>query len=299
MLGAHVQQAGSLVAPDYLRFDFTHFGKIEPAQLRDIEALVNEKIREAIPVETRIMPLEEARKIPNVKMFFADKYGDIVRVVIIDERFSVELCGGTHVENTSQIGMVVLTREEAVAAGIRRVEALSGEGVERYVEQLRQRIEEEQRHAERLAEELHRLQQELERFRLEREIARIPELLSRAHVINGIRVIAEQVPLENTEQLKALADRVRAALGSRGIAVLATVVEGKVQLVCTVTPDLTEQYSAGELVARLARQLGGGGGGRPHLATAGGRYPERLPEVLRRVPELVAASGAEPVQAAS
>lgn len=299
VLGPHVQQAGSLVAPDYLRFDFSHFGKIEPAQLRDIEALVNEKIREAIPVETRIMPLEEARKIPNVKMFFADKYGDIVRVVIMDERFSVELCGGTHVQNTSQIGMFVLTAEQSVAAGVRRVEAVTGEGVERYVEQLRQRVEQEQRHVERLAEQLHRLQQELARLRLEREIAQIPDFLARAHVVNSIRIVAEQVELEDMEQLKALGDRVRTALGSSGIAVLATVVGDKVQLVCVVTPDLTERYPAGELVAHLARHLGGGGGGRPHLATAGGRYPEKLPDLLQRVPELVARWGAEPVEAAS
>jgi len=299
VLGPHVQQAGSLVAPDYLRFDFSHFGKIEPAQLRDIEALVNEKIREAIPVQTRIMPLEQARKIPNVKMFFADKYGDIVRVVIIDERFSVELCGGTHVQNTSQIGMFVLTAEESVAAGVRRVEAVTGEGVERYVEQLRRRIEEEQRHAERLAEQLHRLQQELAHLRLEREIARIPDFLARAQMVKGIRIVAERVALEDMEQLKALGDRVRAALGSRGIAVLVTVVGDKVQLVCVVTPDLTEQYPASELVARLARQLGGGGGGRAHLATAGGRHPEKLPELLQRVPELVAHWGTETVEAAS
>ncbi len=293
VLGPHVQQAGSLVAPDYLRFDFSHFGKVEPAQLREIEALVNEKIREAIPVETRIMPLEEARKIPNVKMFFADKYGDIVRVVVIDERFSVELCGGTHVQNTSQIGTFVLTAEEAVAAGIRRVEAVTGEGVERYVENLRRRLEEERRHSEQLQEQLHRLQQELAQMRLERVSTRIPEFLARARQVNGIRIVAERVELDSMEQLKALGDRVRTALETSGIAVLATVTEGKVQLVCVVTPDLVERYPAGALVARIARELGGGGGGRPHLATAGGRYPEKLPEVLQRVPDIVAAFGVE------
>ncbi|MCS6965166.1 MAG: alanine--tRNA ligase [Candidatus Kapabacteria bacterium] len=297
VLGPHVQQAGSLVAPDYLRFDFSHFGKVEPAQLRDIEALVNEKIREAIPVETRIMPLEQARKLPNVKMFFADKYGDIVRVVIMDERFSVELCGGTHVQDTGQIGMFVLTAEDAVAAGVRRVEAVTGEGVEQYVEQLRQRIEEQQRYAEQLSEQLQRLQRELERMQLERERARIPEFVARARSTNGIRIVAERVALESMEQLKALADQVRAALGNKGIAVLATVSEGKVHLVCVVTPDLTERYPAGRLVARIAQELGGGGGGRPHLATAGGRHPERLPELFQRLPELIASFGAEAVQA--
>lgn len=296
ILGPHVRQAGSLVAPDYLRFDFSHFAKLEPAQLRDIEALVNEKIREAIPVETRIMPFEKARTIPNVKMFFADKYGEVVRVVVIDERFSIELCGGTHVPNTSQIGAFVLTGEEAVAAGVRRVEAVTGEGVERYLERLRRRLEEERHRAEQLAEQLQRLQREVERLQLERESARVPEFLARAHSVEGIRIVAEQVELHTIEQLKALADRLRTALGTRGIGVLATVVGGKVQLVCVVTPDLTERYPAGQLIARLAREVDGSGGGRPHLATAGGRYPERLPELLRRIPELVAAFGAESVR---
>jgi len=296
VLGSHVQQAGSLVAPEYLRFDFSHFGKIEPAQLRDIEALVNEKIREAIPVQTRIMPLEQARKIPNVKMFFADKYGDIVRVVIIDERFSVELCGGTHVHNTSQIGLFALTGEEAVAAGVRRVEAVTGEGVEQYVEQLRRRLEEQQRHADQLAEQLQRLQREVEQLQVERESARIPEFLARARSVDGIRIVAEQVQLSTIDQLKALADRIRAALGRQGIGIVSAVVEGKVHLVCVVTPDLTERYPAGQLVARIARELDGGGGGRPHLATAGGRRPEKLSELLGRIPELVATFGSESVR---
>jgi alanyl-tRNA synthetase len=296
VLGPHVQQAGSLVAPEYLRFDFSHFGKVEPEQLRAIEELVNEKIREAIPVQTRIMPLEQARKIPNVKMFFADKYGEIVRVVIIDERFSVELCGGTHVQNTSQIGTFVLTSEEAVAAGVRRVEAVTGEGVERYIEQLRRQIEQQQRQAEELQEQLYRLQRELAQLKLQQEMARIPEWIARARQLNGIRLVAEKVAVESMEQLRTLADRLRVALGTQGIAVLATVVEGKVQLACAVTPDLTEQYPAGELVARIARALGGGGGGRPHLATAGGRHPEKLDAVFQQLPSLILGAEAVPTE---
>ncbi len=296
ILGPHVQQAGSLVAPDYLRFDFSHFAKLEPAQLRDIEALVNEKIREAIPVETRILPLDTARAIPNVKMFFADKYGDIVRVVVIDERFSVELCGGTHVQNTSQIGTFVLTAEEAVAAGVRRVEAVTGEGVERYLESLRQRLEQEHRRAEQLAEQLQRLQREVERLQLERESARLPEFLARARSVDSIRIVAEQVQLHSIEQLKALGDRLRIALGTQGIGILAAVIEDKVQLVCVVTPDLSQRYPAGQLIARLAREIDGSGGGRAHLATAGGRRPEKLSDLLRRAPELVAAFAAESVR---
>jgi alanyl-tRNA synthetase len=287
VLGMHVQQAGSLVAPDMLRFDFTHFGKVEPQQLRDIEALVNEKIRESIPVETRILPLSEARKLPNVKMFFADKYGDIVRVVIIDERFSVELCGGTHVSNTSQIGTFVLTGEQAVAAGVRRVEAITGEAVERYVQHLRQQLEQAGRQQEQLHERLHQLQRELAQLRLERVAARIPEFLARAQQLNGVRIVAEEVELEDIEQLKLLGDRLRQALGHSGIGLLAIRQGEKVQLVCVVTPDLVERYPAGRLIARVAREVGGSGGGRAHLATAGGREPQRLPEVLRRFPQIV------------
>ncbi len=287
VLGIHVQQAGSLVAPDMLRFDFTHFGKVEPEQLRDIEALVNEKIRESIPVETRILPLVEARKLPNVKMFFADKYGDIVRVVIIDERFSIELCGGTHVSNTSQIGTFVLTGEQAVAAGVRRVEAITGEAVERYVQHLRQQLEQAGRQQEQLHEQLHRLQRELAQLRLERVAARIPEFLARAQQLNGVRIVAEEVELEDIEQLKLLGDRLRQALGQSGIGLLAIRQGEKVQLVCVVTPDLVERYPAGRLIARVAREVGGSGGGRAHLATAGGREPQRLAEVLRRFPQIV------------
>jgi alanyl-tRNA synthetase len=270
-----------------LRFDFTHFGKVEPQQLRDIEALVNEKIRESIPVETRVLPLSEARKLPNVKMFFADKYGDIVRVVIIDERFSVELCGGTHVSNTSQIGTFVLTGEQAVAAGVRRVEAITGEAVERYVQHLRQQLEQAGRQQEQLHERLHQLQRELAQLRLERVAARIPEFLARAQQLNGVRIVAEEVELEDIEQLKLLGDRLRQALGHSGIGLLAIRQGEKVQLVCVVTPDLVERYPAGRLIARVAREVGGSGGGRAHLATAGGREPQRLPEVLRRFPQIV------------
>ncbi|MCX8051389.1 MAG: alanine--tRNA ligase [Chlorobi bacterium] len=285
VLGEHVKQSGSLVAPDRLRFDFSHFAKVSDDQRAEIERIVNEKILQRIPVETRVLPIDEARRIPGVKMFFGDKYGDIVRVVIVDETFSAEFCGGTHVRNTSEIGLFALTDESAIAAGVRRIEAVTGSGYVEYVERMRRQFEEEAQQKSQLADRLRSLERELEKVRLEQKLATlIPQLLSGAAMVGGVRVVASRVEAADAEQLRAIAEALRQRMKSGGVGLLAAVFDGKAQLVCVVTDDLASQYHAGKLVSRVAEQLGGKGGGRPTLATAGGRDVEKLDAVVAEFP---------------
>jgi alanyl-tRNA synthetase len=347
VLGAHVHQQGSLVAPDRLRFDFPHFGKITPEELRDIEQMVNAKIAEDITVHTEVnLPIEQARKIPGVKMFFGDKYGDTVRVVFIDERFSVEFCGGTHVRSTQEIGFFKIISESSIASNVRRIEAVTGDGIERYIaERLKQARGKEEQIA-RLVEEVESLQRELTRYTgtavapprlslgtlnlntdpaasialveqglaerdqvseqlakesldLKKELSRhkmreggseIDALVHGATTVNGLKVVSAQVQVSSMEELKSLGDALRSKLGS-GVGVLGSVIDEKVALVCVVTDDLlaAKRLAAGSIVSELAKQVGGGGGGRPHLSTAGGKDVAKLPEALRRTEEIVRA----------
>lgn len=289
VLGDHVKQSGSLVAPDRLRFDFSHFAKVSADQLQAIEQIVNAKILERIPVETRILPIEQARRIPGVKMFFGDKYGDIVRVVIVDETFSAEFCGGTHVRNTSEIGLFALTDESAIAAGMRRIEAVTGSGLVSYMERLRQALEESASQQTTLLERLRSVEREAEKLRHQQKMAvLLPELLSHAAMVGSIRVVAATVDaIETTDELRAIAESLRQQMRTGGIALLAAKLNGKAHLVCAVTDDLASQYHAGKLVASVAEQLGGKGGGRPTLATAGAHQIEQLDSVVAQFPLLL------------
>ncbi|MCS6999662.1 MAG: alanine--tRNA ligase [Bacteroidota bacterium] len=288
VLGEHVKQSGSLVAPDRLRFDFSHFAKLSPSELAAVEQMVNEKILERIPVETRVLPIEEARRIPGVKMFFGDKYGDIVRVVIVDETFSAEFCGGTHVRNTSEIGLFALTDESAIAAGVRRIEAVTGRGLATYIEHLRQRIEQGTDREAALNDRVRSLERELEKLRMEQTMATLlPALLSGARMVGAIRVVTGTVEVPSLEHLRMIAESLRQRMKSGGIGLLAAVLDGKAQLVCVVTDDLASDYPAGKLVAKVADQLGGKGGGRPTLATAGARDVEKLDAALAEFPLLL------------
>ncbi|MCS6807670.1 MAG: alanine--tRNA ligase [Bacteroidota bacterium] len=283
VLGTHVQQAGSLVAAEGLRFDFPHFQKVSPEEIQAIEEMVNEKVRENIPVRTLELPIDEARKIPGVKSFFGDKYGDTVRVVVIDDTFSAEFCGGTHVRSTSEIGVFKIVAESSIAAGTRRLEAITGTGVLHYIAQLQQRINEQQRSYEELQQKLKQLEKELSKVQVHALTQQVQGFLAKARLANGghLRVVAEQVDVAHIDQLKALGDELRNALGKQGVGLLASVVEGKVQLVCVATDDVKERYPAGKIVAALAKELGGGGGGKSHLATAGGKDIHKLPSMLQ------------------
>ena len=298
VLGSHVQQAGSLVAPNHLRFDFNHFSKVGEEDLRAIEAMVNAKIREGIAVRTEEVAIEEARQIPNVKMFFGDKYGSRVRVVTIDPTFSVEFCGGTHVRNTADIGFFKLTTESSIQAGVRRIEAITGADADalllgRYqeIERLSKRLgvadRELYQKVELLLEEKKGLEKELAGARLASAAGLLDGIINGAATINGVRVASGQVAVADLEALKSLGDDLRNRLGDSGVGLLGAEVEGKAQFVCVVTDDLTATLSAGKIVGTVAKLVGGGGGGKAHLATAGGRQVENLESALGQVEAIV------------
>ncbi len=298
VLGNHVQQAGSLVAPGYLRFDFNHIRKVTDEELADIEALVNDKIREAIAVDTEELPVEEARSIPNVKMFFGDKYGSRVRVVTMDPSFSVEFCGGTHVANTAGIGLMKIVSESSIQSGVRRIEAVSGETADelmlrryREVERLARRLGVSDREiydrVEALLDEKRQLERELAEMRLARAAGGLDDIVRGAVEHGGITIAAGRVAAADADSLKELGDELRTRLGASSIGVLGADVDGKAALVCVVSDDLMKSLPAGKIVGAVARRLGGGGGGRPHLATAGAKDVGRLDEALGAIAEIV------------
>jgi len=297
VLGMHLHQQGSLVAPDRLRFDFNHFEKISDSQLHDIEQMVNEKIREGIEVYTEEMSIELARKIPNVKMFFGDKYGDQVRVVFVDEKFSIEFCGGTHVKNTADIGYFKLVAEAGIASGMRRIEAVTGSGADeilqsRYneIERLSKRLNVSDRDlyrkVEELLEEKKQLEKELSKFKLQSAASDLDSLVSQAQQVNGAKVVAAKMGAASADELKSIGDALRGKLGS-GVGLLASAADEKVQLVCVVTDDLTKKISAGKIIGEVAKLLGGSGGGRPNMATGGGKDVAKIGEALQQVKPIV------------
>jgi alanyl-tRNA synthetase len=287
VLGAHVKQSGSLVTPEHLRFDFAHFEKVSSEELQAIEDMVNDKIMERIGVYTLELPIEEAQKVPNVKMFFGDKYGDFVRVVVIDEKFSAEFCGGTHVLNTNDIGLFKITTESAVAAGIRRIEAVTGKYVGDYINKLHHQIQHEHTNTQLLGDRIKHLEKELSKFQTSQLAGAIPEMVSRAVHVQGVNVVSGRVAAGDLDQLKELGDSLRNELKHKGIGLLATELDGKAQLVCVVTDDMVNQFNAGKLVGKVAKILGGGGGGKAHIATAGGKDVAKLDYVLSEFPLVV------------
>ncbi len=287
VLGSHIKQSGSLVAPDYLRFDFNHFEKVTAEELAEIERIVNEKILDAIDVETNVMSLEEAKKNSKTKMFFGDKYGDIVRVVSIDNDFSSEFCGGTHVGNTAEIGLFKITSESSVAAGIRRIEAVTGRGVLHYIENQQQRLAKADLKISELNEKLRRLEKSLDEQKNKQIGSQIDEIINQAKEINGMKFAVKKVDVQNIDQLRVAGENLRNALKKSGIGLLAAVMNGKVQLVCVVTDDLMKKLPAGKIVGQAAKIIGGGGGGKPHLATAGGRNAEKIDEMFELLPKIV------------
>ncbi len=280
VLGNHVQQAGSLVAPDYMRFDFNHFSKVNSEEIRRLEKMVNDKILANLPVQTEVLKLDEARKNKNIKMFFGDKYGDEVRVVTMGNDFSQELCGGTHVKRTSEIGLFKIVSESSIAAGIRRIEAVTGQGVENYINTLSDKLTDAHKEKEDLQDKLHQLEKEIVALKLKELSASYSEWITNAKTINGVRIVAKQVEAENLDQLRDMAEELRNSLSKKGIGLLAAIINEKAQLACVVTDDLKQKLPAGKIVGAAAKILGGGGGGKPHLATAGGKDVNKLPELI-------------------
>jgi alanyl-tRNA synthetase len=295
-----VTQAGSLVAPDHLRFDFSHGAAVKDRELEQIEELVNEQVQANVAVKGLEMDLDEALRLGALALF-GEKYRHRVRVIRIGD-FSTELCGGTHLDQTGQLGLFKIAAEGAVAAGVRRLEALAGPAalaaVARQERALREAAE-----LLRIApgEVPQRLRQLLEGQRaLERQLAelearlarsRADDLVASARQINGVAVIAARLDGLDGEGLRAVVDRLRERLGS-GVVCVGSVLDGKVSLVAAVTRDLTSRYHAGKLIQEVARLAGGSGGGRPELAQAGAKDPGRLEQALQHVYEFVARSGA-------
>jgi alanyl-tRNA synthetase len=275
--GEHLHQSGSLVTAEHLRFDFNHSEKISKEQLKELESIVNRAILSSYPIKTEIMNIEEAKKNPKIKMFFGDKYGDEVRVVSIPN-FSIELCGGTHCINTSQIGFFKITSESSIAAGVRRIEAITGQAAFDYVNNLEDTIENKNKVIDELKLKIKQIEKDVEKQKLFTITTNI--FTDDAKEIDGIRVSIKKMELEKLEQLRTIAEKIREQFGTNGICLIASIIEEKVQLACAVTDDLKSKYPAGKLVGDAAKQVGGGGGGKPHLATAGGRDITKLDELL-------------------
>ena len=297
VLGDHVQQKGSLVAPDRLRFDFSHYEAMKPDELAAVEKLVNDEIRRNVDAEIREMPYDEAIAAGAIA-FFGDKYGDRVRVLRLGE-FSTELCGGTHVHRSGDIGMFKILAESGVAAGVRRIEAVTGQGALDFVaanERLLRGVAGLVRGGRE--EVVDKVQQLIERSRsLEREIQQLKaklasgggqrDLLDEATEIDGLKVLVARIDGVDNKALRDTVDRLKDRLGS-GIVVLGSADGDKVRLVAGVTKDLLGRVAAGELIRPIAEQVGGKGGGRPDFAQAGGNRPERLDEALASVKHQIA-----------
>jgi alanyl-tRNA synthetase len=300
ILGEHVQQAGSLVAPDRLRFDFTHGAMLTQDQMDAVEQSVNDAVLANYPLETDITTYQSAVA-EGAMALFGEKYGENVRVVRIGvpgEPFSQELCGGTHVHQTGDIGLFRIVSEGSVGAGVRRIEAVTGRGAQQLVQD-RLRVlddaathlgstpEEVDRAVLRLMGELHDRQKEI--TELQRELARMEfqTLLQQVQNVDGVQVLATRVQAKDMDTLREMTDWFRNKLGSVVI-VLGAVIDDKPNFVAAVTPDLVEQgLKAGAVIKQVARVVGGGGGGRPTMAQAGGRDPGRLDDALSLVPQVV------------
>lgn len=287
ILGTHVHQAGSYVGPDRLRFDFSHFSRVEEAELKDIEALVNEELRQNYQLQHhRNIPFDEAKKM-GALMFFGDKYGDKVNVVQFGE-FTKEFCGGTHVHNSSQIGLFKIISESSISSGVRRVEAVTGTGVERFIESQSNQLKSSEEKIAKLLEEKKKVEKELSELKLDEKKDQIFSVLENPSGVNGIKIYKAQVTAENSEQLKSLADELRNKI-KNAVGVLFSVINDKAGIVCVVSDDLIKEknLSAGKIVHELAKLVDGGGGGRPHLATAGGKDVSKIPFALIEVERIV------------
>ncbi len=296
VLGAHVMQAGSLVAPDHLRFDFSHGQAVKAREIEQIADLVNEHVQANVPVTHEEMALKDALA-SGAMALFGEKYGDRVRLVRIGD-FSTELCGGTHLDQTGQLGFFKVTEEGAVASGVRRVEAVAGtaaaDAVARQDRVLREIGDilktapaEAPSRLRKLLDEQRALEKQIQALEGRLARAKADDLLAGAREVNGVAVVAGRLDGLDGEALREVVDTIRDRLGS-GVVCVGSAVDGKVSLVAAVTKDLTKRVQAGRIVQEIARVVGGGGGGRPDLAQAGGKDPAKLDQALALVYEIVA-----------
>jgi alanyl-tRNA synthetase len=298
VLGDHIQQRGSLVAPEHLRFDFSHLAAMTPDEIKSVQRIVNERIRQNLPVKDEETDYKKAVESGAIAIF-DEKYGDVVRVLKVGEpTVSAELCGGTHVSSTGEIGYFHILSESSIGAGIRRIEAVTGRGAEAFIDRRLSGLEEASRALEAPPEEigtkvaalLAGLDAEKKRvLSLERELAKheAASLLEKAEIIKGIKVLAVRISSDNQQVLRETADYLRDRLQS-GIVVLGTVIGDRPMFIAAVTPDLVKKgYNAGDIIKQVSKITGGGGGGKPNFAQAGGKDKNRLDEALRSVRSLI------------
>ncbi|MCI8559484.1 MAG: alanine--tRNA ligase [Lachnospiraceae bacterium] len=297
VLGSHVEQKGSLVTPDRLRFDFSHFETMTAEELEKVEALVNQEIQASLPVVTEIMNLEDAKK-TGAMALFGEKYEEDVRVVSMGD-FSKELCGGTHVANTGVITAFKIVSEAGIAAGVRRIEALTGNGVFAYYRELEQKLSEAAHAAKatpaNLTEKIEHLQAEIKKLRSENDALKsklakdaLGDVMDQVKEIGGVKLLAAKLENVDMNGLRELGDQLKEKLGE-GIVVLASAMDGKVSLMATATDGAQKKGAhAGNLIKAIAGLVGGGGGGRPGMAQAGGKNPDGMDAAIEKAAEVVA-----------
>ena len=290
VLGNHVEQKGSLVTPDRLRFDFAHFDAMTPEEIASVEALVNKEIQENLPVVTQIMNIEEAKK-TGAMALFGEKYSENVRVVSMGD-FSKELCGGTHVANTGVISAFKIVSEAGIAAGVRRIEALTGEGVFAYYRDVEARLAQAaamlKSGTHEVCDKIAHLQAEIKTLQSENESLKsklaqgaLGNVMDKVTEVKGVKLLATSVEDVDMNGLRELGDQLKEKLGD-GVIVLASNNGGKVCLMAMVTDGAQKKGAhAGNLVKGMAQIVGGGGGGRPNMAQAGGKNPARIPEAIQ------------------
>ena len=295
VLGEHIQQKGSYLHPDHLRFDFTHFKQVSRHELDIIERAVNEKIRECLPVKTEVKSIEDAKKEGAVALF-GEKYGETVRVVNMGS-YSKELCGGTHLRFTGEIGLFKITSESSIAAGIRRIEAITGVKAEKYVKILENEIDEIGRQlnapSSSVIEKINKMISENKKLHVQLKTIRVKsagnildQLVQKAIDIDGTKVVLAKINIQNPGMMRQIGDQLRDKLKS-GVGVLFAEVDGKVSILAIVTKDLTNKYHAGKIIGKVAELVGGKGGGRPDMAMAGGKNADKIVEAIKKVPEII------------
>ncbi len=295
VLGDHVKQAGSLVGPDRLRFDFSHFSAVTAEESAEIERLANDEIRRNHQLTVRIMGLEEALK-TGAMALFEEKYGDRVRLVEIPG-FSRELCGGTHTHWTGELGVFLILQETGIAAGVRRIEALAGRPALEYINRQRQVLNraaavlkaapsEVAERMEKILAQQRQMEKEIEALKASAAGKRSADLFDQTAEIEGVRVLITQIKADDPKVLREINDQFRDKF-SKGVAVLGAVSEGKVFLLVGVTRDLTPGLHAGNLIKEIVKEVGGSGGGRPDMAQAGGNKPDKLEDALHLAEKLI------------
>ncbi len=296
VLGDHVNQSGSLVQQDKLRFDFTHFSPMTEEEVERVEREVNDKIMDSLEVEAMEKPINEA-KIMGATALFGEKYGDVVRLIKVDD-YSLELCGGCHLSNTSQAGLFKITSETGVAAGVRRIEALTGKSALEFYKNREQMLGEAAqvlkcginditKKAETIVSELKNTNKELEALRGKLAGGMVDDIIATSNIVNGVKVISSKIEGMNNDSLRELGDKLREKIGS-GVIVLASGFEGKVSIVAMATKDaVSKGVHAGNIIKEVAKTTGGGGGGRPDMAQAGGKDATKIDEALAIVGDLV------------